>query len=124
MRSEAELLERISNYNGARYLYTEDGYIAWQTSTGDNLEILFIEVREPRKGLGRRIMRLWLRTIWKMGELPYYSVSVTRLKSNEVAGFFYRNMGFKEHEVHGLYTEPAVLSTIDFEELCKNLSIK
>lgn len=124
MRSEQELLNRIQHYKGIQYMYSYDGYIAWQTTTGENIEILFIEVPEPGKGLGTRLMGAWLKLLFRVRDLPYYSVSVTRLKSNEVAGRFYRKLGFVEHEIVSLYAEPAILSTISFEKLCRNLSIK
>lgn len=117
MRTAEELNKRISQYRGAECIYTENGYIVWQMSTGENCEILFIEVREPRKGYGKELVRAMCKVI-----KPFNSVFVFRLASNEVAGHFYRSIGFKETPVDGLYKNlQAVLGVVTYDELCNSL---
>jgi ribosomal protein S18 acetylase RimI-like enzyme len=118
MRTEAQLKERIKEYKGVEYFYTPQGYIAWQLSTGDNYEIMFIESSEPGKGYGTELMRKFVETVTP----PYHSVFVFRLASNEAAGHFYRKLGFKETLIKGLYKgDDAVLGVVSFEELKSNV---
>lgn len=119
MRSRKELEERLKQYAGPSYIYDDTGYIAWQISTGENVEILFIEVSEPGRGCATELVRQMCSVI-----SPYNSVMVCRLASNETAGYFYRSLGMKEFPIDGLYKVPAVMSVISYEELCQNLSTK
>ncbi len=119
MRSNEALTQRIKRYDGASYLYIEDfGYVAWQYSTGENVEILFIEVKEPGRGHATGLVREMIKHI-----KPFNSVFVFRLASNETAGYFYRKLGFEETLIKGLYKEDAVLGVVNYKELCQNLSI-
>lgn len=119
MRSHTEVVEKLKPYVGPVLHYKEGiGYIAWQESTGNNVELLFIEVAEPGKGHATELVREMCRNI-----KPFNSVFVFRLEANETAGHFYRKLGFKETRVEGLYKVPAVLGVVNYEELCRNLSI-
>jgi len=118
MRSYDEISERIKQYTGIEYIYNDDGFIAWQLSTGENVEIMFIESREHDKGMGRNLIREMCKKI-----KPFNSVFVFRLASNENAGKFYRGLGFEETPVEGLYKCGAVLGVVNYEKLCQNLSI-
>lgn len=120
MRTKQELLERLSWYPKAGYIYKEYGYIAWQVTTGENLEILFIETLEKGKGLGCFLIADMLAVI-----KPYHSVIVFRLASNTIAGKFYRKCGFEETLIKGLYKGgDAVIGVATYEKLCQNLLIK
>jgi ribosomal protein S18 acetylase RimI-like enzyme len=120
MRTKEELIERMKEYKGAQYIYRDGGYIAWQMSTGDNIEIIFIEVSEKGRGYASTLLSEMCTLI-----KPYHSVFVFRLKSNESAGHFYRKMGFTEYDVPGLYRgEDAVLGVITYDNLCRSLLIK
>ena len=121
MRTKEELKQRLSQYKGVDFIYDEHiGYIVWQVSTGENVEILFIEAKEKRRGFGRMLLEGMTRCI-----KPYHSVFVYRLASNEVAGEFYRSFGFKETKINGLYGgDDAIINVISYEELCQNLLIK
>lgn len=119
MRSYQEFKNRLKEYEGVKYIYEDYGYIAWQVSTGENVELMFIEVAEPRKGYGTKLLKEMLRQI-----NPYNSVFVFRLASNDTAGKFYRKMGFTETPIRGLYTEDAVLGVASYKQLCQNLSIQ
>lgn len=119
MRTEEQLIERMKDYVGAKYIYKNYGYVAWQMSTGENVEIIFIEVKEKGKGGATQLLREMCAQI-----KPYHSVFVFRLASNDTAGHFYRKMGFEETVIPGLYlTEDAVLGVISYKRLCQNLSI-
>ena len=118
MRTIKEVENRLRQYDGVHFLYNEKGYIAWQVSTGENVELLFIEVSERRKGYATDLVREMCKRI-----KPYTSVFVFRLASNESAGHFYRHLGFVETPVSGLYKVDAVLGVINYEQLCRNLSI-
>ena len=120
MRTIEEIKKRMYQYCGVSYLYFDYGYIAWQMTTGENIEILFIEVAERRKGHATQLLREMCKRI-----KPFNSVIVFRLASNESAGHFYRAMGFEETTIPSLYKGvDAVLGVANYENLCKNLSIK
>ena len=119
MRSREDFEKRVKQYSGAEWLYVEDyGFIAWQLSTGENVELLFIEVNEPGKGHASELVRSMCLSI-----KPFNSVFVFRLASNEQAGHFYRKLGFEETLIKGLYKEDAVLGVVSYKTLCQNLSI-
>lgn len=119
MRTHDQLMERMKDYKGAESIYTSEGYIAWQCSTGENYEILFIEVREQRQGAGTALMKKFIESV-----KPYHSVFVFRRENNEAAGQFYRKLGFVEQVIPGLYKgENAVLGIVPFnvlKEKCTN----
>lgn len=120
MRSHHEITEKLKPYVGYELRYKPGiGYIAWQESTGNNVELLFIEVLQPGNGHATELVKEMCREI-----KPFNSVFVFRLASNERAGHFYRKVGFKEQLVSGLYKEDAVLGVANYEELCQNLLTK
>lgn len=123
MKTLDELKDRIALYQGARTFRTDFGFIVWQITTGENIEILFISVVETGKGLGTALVKDWVAHLIAEGQKPFHSVMVTRLESNTEAGRFYGKLGFTEHSIADLYKVRAVLSTISFEKLCQNLSI-
>ena len=118
MRTEKELIDRLNFYSGAEYYYSDIGYIAWQITTGENVELLFIESKESGKGYGTQLVREMCKRI-----KPYNSVFVFRLASNENAGTFYRYLGFNETLIKGLYKVDAVLGVANYKKLCENLMI-
>lgn len=120
MRSLQDFIKRLNLYEGAvDYIHIPDyGCIAWQTSTGENVELLFIEVANPGHGHGTDLLKQMCQVI-----APYNSVFVFRLASNESAGHFYRSLGFKEQLVQGLYKQDAVLGVVSYEELCEKLGV-
>ena len=117
MRSYKDFIKRVGQYKAAEWVYTDCGYIAWQLSTGENVELLFIEVLEPGKGYATELVREMCKRI-----KPFNSVFVVRLASNKRAGYFYRKMGFREHPIWGLYSCKAVLGTVSYKKLCHYLS--
>lgn len=118
MRTKEQLTTRMAGYTGAQYIYHDYGYIAWQMSTGENIEIIFIEVKEKGRGYASKLVKEMCAHI-----KPYHSVFVFRLRSNETAGYFYRKIGFHETVIPGLYaSEDAVLGVVSYKELCQSLS--
>jgi uncharacterized protein Veg len=115
MRSQEELIERLSEYGGAQYIYHPEGHIAWQLSTGENIEILFIQAE---KGKGKYMLKEMCNMI-----RPYHSVFVVRQIENLDAGKFYRKWGFKEYRLPDLYRGgDAIIGIVNYDELCQNLS--
>lgn len=120
MRTKKEFIERLIPYKGCEYIYKEDiGYIAWQVSTGENVELMFIETKEKQLGFGKQLIAEMVSRI-----KPFNSVFVFRLASNEDAGKFYRALGFQETLISGLYKVDAVIGVVNYNTLCQNLLIK
>lgn len=117
MRSEQELIARLSTYQGVDYIYKKDlGYLAWHLGSGDNYEILFVEVAETarRQGVGRELFREFKARVTP----PFHSVYVFHLKSNTHAAEFYKSLGFAESVECGIYRgEPAILRWVAFNKL-------
>lgn len=110
-----DLVDRLEKYNGMEHLTSDHGFIFWQVTTGENVEIMFISVDEPRKGYGTELIRLMCERIQ-----PYNSVIVFTRENNREARAFYEKLGFKGVIVDNLYkNEKAVLYTILFKELKK-----
>lgn len=121
MRTKEQLLAKLyAHIGGCSYIYHDWGYVAWKCSTGDNVEIAFIEVKEKGKGHATQLLREMVSEIQ-----PFHSVFVFRLASNESAGHFYRKIGFQETPIVGLYQGgDAVLGVVTFKQLCQNLLIQ
>ena len=123
MRTREQLEQRLTRYLGPEtYYHPEIGLIVWQLGTGENLEILFIEVAEYGKGLGIRLIR---KMVERLKVSPYHSVFVYRLESNLPAGRFYRSLGFREHHLgHSIYRDDqTVIAWIPWEDLLQNLAL-
>lgn len=118
MRTREQFIERAKQYEGIKYIYSDIGFIAWQMSTGENVEIMFIEVAEKKIGYGTELVRQMLKRI-----NPYNSVFVFRLATNIEAGEFYKKLGFNEQIIRGLYKEDAVLHVASYKNLCQKLLI-
>ncbi len=118
MKTFEQFKSRIAGYKGVDFIYDPGiGYIAWQVSTGDNVELMFIETVEPLNGFGKELIRRMCKRIE-----PYHSVFVVRLAKNENAGGFYQKLGFTETLVPGLYAgDDAVIGVIPFDKLKRNL---
>jgi len=119
MKSKQDFLNRLKLYEGAEYIYDDTGFIAWQMSTGENWEIIFIEVAETRKGYATELVKKFVKAV----DPPYTSVFVFRLASNESAGHFYRSLGFTETLIKGLYKEDAILGVVNWDILKKKLCL-
>lgn len=120
MRTLDELKERISRYSGVRYIYTPEGYIAWQLSTGDNIEVIFIEGR----GYGRELYRLAVEQIERDGR-PFHSVFTFTKTGNESACRFYEKFGWRRFNLGvSLYQGiGATLFAIPYDELKEKVGL-
>lgn len=110
-----EFRERLKGYCGLQGIENEYGYIFWQQTTGENIEIVFVQVEERRKGHGTDLIRKMCKKI-----KPFHSVIVYTREENSVARTFYEHLGFKGVIVKNLYKEGnAMLYTIPFKKLKK-----
>lgn len=126
MRTLEQLRERLARYGDAECLYDPAvGYLAWHTTTGDNLEILFIEAAEPRKGHGTELCRWMVQRLVKEGREPYHSVVVYRLGANQTAETFYTSLGFRQVDLgRSIYRDDGtVLMWVTWAELKRNLGL-
>ena len=99
MRTLTQLLDRISCYKQADFIYIDGiGYIVWHYTTGDNLEMLFIEVESRLRGIGygTQLYKYMVQKILDQGRPPYHSVIGYRLGSNKSAEAFYTQLGFTQ----------------------------
>jgi len=117
MKTKQEIDLRLSlGYFNVHGLFKDHGYIVWRVGTGENVEILFIEGPGHGKELVKEMVEILEQTP------PYNSIFVFRREQNEIAGKFYRKLGFTETVIPDLYKgENAVLATINFEKLKQNL---
>ena len=115
MRSEKKLLKRLNPYGSFDYIYWKNkGYLAWHLSTGENYEMLFLEVKEKKKGVATQLFREFVKKV----KPPFNSVFAFRRADNKEAEMFYGKLGFKQMEIPGIYRwVSAVIMWIRFSEL-------
>jgi len=100
MRTLSQVQERIKNYKEAQVFYKPGlGYIVWTMATGDNLEVLFVEVETPGQGQGKELYKLWAAYIDVSGQSPYHSVIGYSLASNHRAKHFYCKLGWSQRNL-------------------------
>jgi hypothetical protein len=93
MRTLEQLQARIEGYEGLNYIWDQYlGYIVWHLSTGDNIEVLFIEANVL--GGGYYLCEQMVQRILEKGPRPYHSVFAYTLGCNEQAQRFYEKLGF------------------------------
>jgi hypothetical protein len=116
MRTSSELAERIERYHGLWYICREEGSIVWHLSTGDNIEVLFIEAQP---GHGQEMLRRMAHAVEGMSEEPYHSVFAFCLAGNERGRRFWRDAGWREIELgRSIYRDDeTVLFWIPWDEL-------
>jgi len=125
MRTLEQLKERIALYDYAVFIqWPNVGYIAWHFSTGDNLEVLFIE--SAIAGGGGMLYRAMAKRLLETGRVPYHSVFAYRLTSNKVAERFYGRMNWTQVDLgQSIYRDDGTtLMWITWEGLLKRLEIK
>jgi len=124
MRTLEQLRRRIAGYGEAEYIYERNvGYIVWHYSTGDNVEILFIETRANQ---GAMLVKMMVEALIAKKGKPYHSVFVFSLGENERARKFYTKLGMKQVNLgSSIYRDgETVLSWISWDELLQNLDLK
>lgn len=116
MRTLIELVDRIKSYEGVNYICRLEGNIVWHVSTGDNIEILFIEAQ---LGRGQEMLKRMVHAAVGMREEPYHSVFAFCLGNNACGRKFWRAAGFREVELgRSIYRDDeTVLFWIPWEEL-------
>jgi len=123
MRSQFEVKSRLTQYRGAQWLYRSYGYIAWQISTGENIEIVLIEAAEKRLGHGQALWKELCQHLI-LTTPPYNSVFTYHRWANQEAEKFYNKLGFLYVLVPALYrNEHAVLRVAKFPTLCAHLGV-
>lgn len=123
MRTFEQVQERLALYKGVECIYHDWGYIAWQVSSGENVEEILFEVAE--KGNGHGIL-LWKELCQKLiaTGLPYHSVFLFHLASRPEPDRFYSRLGFSRHEIPDLYRDDvAVLRVMPFATLRARLGV-
>ncbi len=124
MRSLEQLQSRLQCYRGVEYFYDpEMGYLVWRVSTGENVEMLFVEAITLGQGLGRKLYQRFVKVLQEQGKEPYHSVFAFRLDSNEAAKKFYNKIGWTQISLgQSVYRDDdTVLMWITWEDLIKNL---
>lgn len=98
----------------------ETGVIVWRYGTGRNVELLEIHTNERGKGYGRQLVYRMLDRL--KFDPPYHSVFGFTRVSNEEARAFYAALGFRLHEVPGVYADGrAVLFEAPYADLVKEM---
>ena len=127
MRTLEELRERLLNYGDAEYIHQpETGCIAWHFSTGDNIEVLFLESAVPGSGGGGMMFRAMAEHLLRLGRLPYHSVFAFRLTSNEQARRFYERFGWTQVDLGwSIYEgDETTIMWIAWKDLLRRLRIE
>jgi hypothetical protein len=120
MRTLAEIEKRLELYDFVELIYDEGtGYIAWHYSTGDNIEMLFIEA----PGHGTEMYAQFVKLLQSSEEKPYHSVFAYRLGSNTRAAKFYDKLGWKQVNLGpSIYKgDDTVFMWITWDDLVTNL---
>lgn len=100
------------------YVRTDDGFIGWRWGTGDNVELVDLQVTGvPRSGGGRRLLVEMLRTLKRSP--PHATVFGFTRSSNLDAQRFYAAMGFTLSTVVGVYADgSATVFSARYDDLC------
>jgi len=125
MRTEAQLLLRLEVYGVYEYIYWEGrGYMAWHLSTGENIEILFVEIHPSLRGQG--LTSQLFAEFCQRAKLnpPYNSVFAFTRADNEIAHRMYLRFGFYLKRIPNLYKHlDAYLAVVNFQKLCEKLGV-
>lgn len=98
----------------------DTGYVTWRRGTGGNVELFNIKTRDRGKGYGRQLVYAMLDAL--KADPPYHSVFGFTRVSNEEARAFYAALGFRLHEVPGVYADGrAVLFEAPYADLVKEM---
>ena len=124
MRTLEQLQKRIQHYHGIEYIYNPDiGYIVWHISTGDNIEVLFIEAHP---GMGAILYHKMLERILSQGVNPYHSVFCFILGKNSRAITFYKRMEWTiTYLGQSIYRDDeTVLAWVTWEDLLRYFKLE
>ena len=121
MRTLEQCEAKLEKYGMAESLFFPGiGNISWHFSTGDNIEVLYLEAQ---LGHGATMYCRMVKTILASGRLPYHSVFAYRLASNEMAAKFYAKLGWHQEDLgQSIYAgDRTVLMWITWKDLLLNL---
>lgn len=127
MRTVEQFADRIAAYGPVEWIHDPNvGNIAWHLGTGDNVEMLFIEAKEVRKGHGTELYRRMCLRLIEEGKRPYHSVYGHRLGSNEAARAFYDSLGFTQLNIgRSIYGgDDCVVMWVEWKQLLRRLGIE
>lgn len=114
------ILDRSVRYRTVRWRRDSTGWIMWRYGTGGNVELTDIHTTERGKGHGRQLFYVMLDAL--RADPPYYSVFGFTRVSNEEARAFYAALGFRLHEVPGVYADGrAVLFEAPYADLVREM---
>lgn len=121
MRTLEQCESKLKLYGAAESLFFPGvGNISWHFSTGDNIEILYLEAQI---GHGVTMLCRMVKTVIASGRLPYHSVFAFRLAHNDVAARFYDRLDFQQVNLgDSIYRgDDTVLMWITWKNLLKSL---
>ena len=127
MRTLEELTKKLRLYNDAEIIYEPPlGYIVWHYSTGDNIEVLYIEALMPGTGAGVILYQRMVKQLQNKNEKPYHSVFGFRLASNDCAGRFYDKLGWTQVNLgRSIYAgDETVLMWTTWDALVKKITFE
>lgn len=127
MRSQSDLRKKLLPYENLEYVYDPRvGYIVWHYSTGNNLEVLFIEAAVLGLGQGSELYRRMIQTLIDRGERPYHSIFGYRLASNSNAERFYGGLGWTQVNLgQSIYAgDETVLMWVTWEDILSRFHLK
>ena len=97
MRTLIDLQLRLQPYKNVEYIHYENlGSIAWHYSTGENIEMLFLEAS---LGYGALMYVRFVNLLQSRREKPYNSVFAFRRTDNETAKHFYEGLGWQQRDL-------------------------
>ena len=121
-----ELLQSVlDRYAKLDYIQTEEGHIIWRRGTGDNVELLDIQVHDPkrREGHGTELFKNMLHNL--IENPPFSDVFGFTRSCNKRALNFYQSLGFKTQYVNGIYKDgSAIIFSQKFESLLERNHVK
>jgi hypothetical protein len=121
MRTLEQHEARLQLYGDAKSLFFPGvGNVAWHFSTGDNIELLFLEAQT---GCGIIMLCRMAKQVIKDGKLPYHSVFAFRLAHNDVAARFYDRLDWHQEDLgDSIYRgDNTVIMWITWKEFLKSL---
>jgi hypothetical protein len=123
LKTKEQFEARLATYGEADYVYLPNvGNIAWHYSTGENIEVLFIE---SIPGYGGFMMLKMVETILANNQKPYHTVFGFCRTSNDLAANFYAKLGWQTIDLgQSIYRDGGtVLVWTTWEQLLSRLRI-
>lgn len=105
--SRQRAAEQLKKFGSVNYVYDEElGLIAWQFTTGGNIEVLELEAKIRNLGQGYLLYRKMAEYILQTGKKPEHSIISYRRTDNQEAARFYSKMGWHQIDLgSSIYAE-------------------